>query len=125
MTDRPFEIDDIKILTPHTFTPSASTTSTEDSGRVQLDLEMKNNPMGTIESYNIRFEDIPVKESAAIYQKIVNRNKYRLRFMSVGSGEYETDWFYTTMYSWGSLKQANGGDVWEFMSFNAIRNSAV
>lgn len=124
MVEQPFEIDDIKILTPYTFTPSAATTSTEDSDRTQ-DLEMHNDPMGTIESYNITFKNIPVKEAAAIYQKIKNRSKYKLRYMSVGSGEWETAYFYTSNYKWGSLTQANGKDAWESMSFNAIRNSPV
>lgn len=119
MDDRPLEINDIKIFTPHTFTPAAETTSTEDSGRVQT-LVMHNNPMGTIESYNIGFEYIPVKEAALIYNITKNKSQYKLRYMSLGLGEWTTGYFYTTKYSCGSLCVANGIDCWKSMSFNAI-----
>lgn len=120
MAEEPFEIDDIKILTPYTFTPSAATTSTEDSDRTQ-DLVMHNTPMGTIESYEIAFENIPVKEAAVIYQRIKNRSQYKLRYMSVGSGEWDVGQFYTSNYSFGSLKTSDGGFVWKSLSFNAVR----
>ena len=119
MIEKPFEIDDIKIKTPHTFTPSAATTSTEDSDRTQ-DLEMHNDPMGTIESYNIEFPHIPVKEAAQIYRRIKNRGRYKLRYMSVELGDWTTGYFYTSNYSFGSLEIANGIECWAKMSFNAI-----
>ena len=119
MVNEPFEIDDIKIMTPYTFTPSAATTSTEDSDRTQ-DLVMHNTPMGTIESYNIAFEYIPVKEAAAIYQRIKNRSQYKLRYMSACSGEWTTGYFYTSNYSFGTLAVANGIYVWKSLSFNAV-----
>lgn len=119
MVDEPFEIDDIKILTPYTFTPSAATTSTEDSDRTQ-DLVMHNTPMGTIESYDIAFEDIPVKEAAVIYQRIKNRSQYKLRYMSASLGEWTTGQFYTSNYSFGTLAISNGKQVWKSLSFNAV-----
>lgn len=119
MVNEPFEIDDIKILTPYTFAPSGATTSTEDSDRTQ-DLVMHNTPMGTIESYNIGFEYIPVKEAAAIYNRIKNRSQYKLRYMSASLGEWTTGHFYTSNYNFGTLKKANGEFVWESLSFNAI-----
>lgn len=124
MTKKPLEINDIKILTPHTFTPAAETTSTEDSGRVQT-LVMHNNPMGTIESYNIGFEYIPVKEAALIYRITKNKSKYKLRYMALELGEWTTGYFYTTKYSFGSLCVSNGIDCWKNMSFNAIAINPV
>ena len=124
MGEQPLEIDDIKILTPHTFTPSAETTSTEDSGRVQT-LVMNNNPMGTIESYNIGFEYIPVKEAAEIYRRIKNRRQYKLRYMALELGEWTTGYFYTTKYSYGTLCVSNGVYCWKSMSFNAITINPV
>ncbi len=124
MVEQPLEIDGIKILTPHTFTPAAETTSTEDSGRVQT-LVMYNTPMGTIESYNIGFLDIPVKEAAEIYRRTKNRRKYELRYMSLELGEWTTGYFYTTRYSYGSLGVVNGIECWKSMSFNAIAINPV
>lgn len=119
MLNEPFEIDDIKILTPYEFTPSAATTSTEDSDRTQ-DLVMHNTPMGTIESYNISFEYIPVKEAAVIYQRIKNRSQYKLRYMSAGLGQWTTGYFYTSNYNFGTLTVSNGQFVWKSLSFNAV-----
>lgn len=119
MVESPLEINDIKILTPHTFTPAAETTSTEDSGRVQT-LDMNNNPIGTIESYNIGFLYIPVKEAALIYNQTRNKSEYKLRYMSLSMGEWTTGYFYTTKYSFGSLCIANGKECYKSMSFNAI-----
>ena len=124
MVNEPFEIDGIKIRTPYTFTPSAATTSTDDSDRTQ-DLVMHNTPMGTIESYNIAFEHIPTKEAATIYRRIKNRNKYRLRYMSIDSGAWEEGYFYTSNYSYGTLEKSNGKDAWESFSFNAIAINPV
>lgn len=119
MLFEPFEIDDIKIRTPYTFTPSAATTSTEDSDRTQ-DLVMHNKPMGTIESYEISFENISVKEASTIYQRIKNKSQYKLRYMNVGSGDWEVGYFYTSNYSFGSLSVANGEYVWQNFNFNAV-----
>lgn len=119
MVNESFEIDDIKILTPYTFTPSSATTSTEDSNRTQ-DLVMHNTPMGTVESYNIEFEYIPVKEASIIYQRIKNRSSYKLRYMSASLGEWTTGQFYTSNYSFGTLMVSNGEFVWKSLSFNAI-----
>lgn len=124
MIEQPLEINDIKILTPHTFTPAAETTSTEGSGRVQT-LVMYNNPMGTIESYNIGFEYIPVKEAALIYRITKNKSKYKLRYMALELGEWITGYFYTTRYSYGSLCVSNGVNCWKSMSFNAIAINPV
>lgn len=122
--NRPFEINDIQIRTPDSFKPSAATTSTEDSDRTQ-DLAMHNTPMGTIESYNIEYKNIPVKEAAFIYNQIKNKRQYKLRYMSAGSGEWETAYFYSSNYSFGSLRKSNGKDVWESLSFNAITINPV
>lgn len=119
MVEEPFEIDDIKIRTPYEFTPAAATTSTDDSGRVQT-LVMNNIPIGTVESYNIVFPHIPTKEAAAIYRRIKNRSQYKLRYMSIESGEWQTGFFYTSNYSYGTLEKSNGKDAWKSFSFNAI-----
>lgn len=118
--DRPFEFNGIPFRTPDTFQPSAATTSTDDSDRTQ-DLVMHNTPIGTIESYNLEWKDIYVKEAATIFQQIKNRQQYLLRYMSAEIGEWKEDYFYTSNYSFGTLKKVNGKDAWESLSFNAIR----
>lgn len=118
--DRPFRFNDIPVLTPTSFKPAAATTSTDDSGRTQ-DFIMHNTPIGTAESYSFEWKDIPTKEAATIYNQIKNKQEYKLRYMSLGTGEWEEDIFYTNNYDGGTLKQVNGKDAWESFSFNAIR----
>lgn len=117
--ERTFEFNDIPVRTPDTFKPSAATTSTDDSDRTQ-DLVMHNTPMGTIESYSFEWRDITTKEAALIYQQIKNKSQYKLRYMSADTGEWETGYFHTSNYSFGTLKKSNGKDAWESFSFNAI-----
>lgn len=117
--DKPFEFNGIKVKTPDTFQPSMATTSTEDSDRTQ-DLIMHNTPMGTIESYSLEWKYIEPDEAAKIIGQIKNKSKYSLRFLSPNSGTWETKQFYTSNYTFGTLKAANGMFVWESLSFNAV-----
>lgn len=117
--DRPFEFNGIPVITPNTFQPAMATTSTDDSDRTQ-DLVMHNTPIGTIESYSFEWQDIDPAEAAAIIQQIQNRSEYTLRYLSANTGQWTTGQFYTSNYSFGTLKKANGKFVWESLSFNAV-----
>lgn len=117
--ERPFEFNDIPVKTPDTFQPSMATTSTKDSDRTQ-DLVMHNTPMGTIESYALEWRYIEPAEAAKIIQQIKNKGQYKLRYMSADTGTWETGYFYTSNYSFGTLTVANGKYVWEKLSFNAV-----
>ena len=121
---KPFGFNGTPVRTPDTFQPSAATTSTDDSERTQ-DLVMHNTPIGTIESYSLEWKDIPVKEAAFIFNQIKNRQQYLMRYMSADIGAWVENYFYTSNYSWGTLKKANGKDVWESLSFNAIRINPI
>lgn len=118
-TYRPFEFNGIPVKTPNTFKPSLATTSTEDSDRTQ-DLVMHNTPMGTPESYSFEWKNISPADAALIIQQIKNRSKYTLRYLSASRGTWKTDTFYTSNYTFGTLKLVNGMEVWESMSFNAV-----
>lgn len=117
--ERQFEFNDIPVKTPDTFQPSMATTSTEDSDRTQ-DLVMHNTPMGTVESYSFEWRYIEPAEAAKIVQQIKNKGQYKLRYLRADTGTWETGYFYTSNYSFGTLRVANGGFVWEKLSFNAV-----
>ena len=119
MDDKPFEFNGIPVKTPDTFKPNFATPSTEDSARTQ-DLEMHNDPMGTISSYSFEWKDIYVEEVAIILQQIMNKRQYSLRFLNPYTGRWETSMFYTSNYPMGTLKKVNGRDAWESLSFNAV-----
>lgn len=117
--DRPFEFNGIAVKTPDTFKPNFATTSTEDSDRTQ-DLVMHNTPMGTISSYSFEWKYIEPEEAALILAQVMNRSEYSLRFLNPLSGGWDTASFYTSNYTFGSLKHVNGRDTWESLSFNAV-----
>lgn len=117
--DRPFQFNGESVITPDTFQPALATTSTEDSDRTQ-DLVMHNTPMGTIESYSFEWKNIEPKEAAKIVHHIKNRSQYLLRYLKADTGEWTTGQFYTSNYSFGTLKTVNGKFVWESLSFNAV-----
>lgn len=118
-TYRPFEFNGIPVKTPTSFKPSLATTSTDDSDRTQ-DLVMHNTPMGTIESYSFEWKNISPADAAVIVHQIKNRGEYTLRYLSASAGQWRTNRFYTSNYSFGTLKIVNGIEVWESLSFNAV-----
>lgn len=117
--DRPFEFNGEPVKTPNTFRPALATTSTDDSDRTQ-DLVMHNTPIGTVQSYYFEWLDIEPEEAAKIVQQIINRSEYSLRHLNANIGRWITSQFYTSNYSFGTLKKANGELVWESLSFNAV-----
>lgn len=122
--DRPFEFNGIKVKTPDTYKPNMATTSTEDSDRTQ-DLVMHNDPMGTIVSYSFEWKYIETWEAAQIVSQIKNKSKYLLRHLRADTGQWETAEFYTSNYTFGTLRMTNGVPTWESLSFNAICVSPI
>lgn len=116
---KPFEFNGVPVKTPDTFKPNFATTSTEDSDRTQ-DLVMHNTPMGTISSYSLEWKYIEPEEAAKILSQTMNKSKYSLRYLNPLTARWETGDFYTSNYNFGTLKQANGRDTWESLSFNAV-----
>ena len=116
---KPFEFNGVPVITPDTFQPSMATTSTEDSDRTQ-DLIMHNTPMGTVESYSFAWQNIDPGEAAKIVQQIKNKSKYKLRYLRADTGQWTVGYFYTSNYSFGTLKTVDGVLKWESLSFNAV-----
>lgn len=117
--DRPFEFNGIKVKTPDSFIPNFATTSTEDSDRTQ-DLVMHNTPMGTIASYSLSWQYIEPEEAALILSQTMNKSQYSLRYLNPLTAQWETGAFYTSNFTFGTLKQTNGCETWESLSFNAV-----
>lgn len=119
MEEKPFEFNGIAVKTPDTFKPNFATTSTDDSDRTQ-DLVMHNTPMGTISSYSFEWKNIYPEEAALILAQIMNKKEYNLRYLNPLTGTWTVGAFYSANYTFGTLKQVNGRDAWESLSFNAV-----
>lgn len=116
---RPFEFNGVPAKTPDAFKPNFATTSTNDSDRTQ-DLVMHNTPIGTISSYSLEWKNIEPEEAALILSQVINRSEYNLRYLDPLTGSWTVGAFYTSNYTMGTLKQVNGHDAWESLSFNAV-----
>ncbi len=81
---------------------------------------MHNTPVGTISSYSFEWKYIEPEEAALILAQVMNKSEYSLRFLNPLSGGWDTASFYTSNYTFGSLRQTNGRDTWESLSFNAV-----
>lgn len=116
---RPFEINGVPVKTPDTFKPNFATTSTDDSDRTQ-DLVMHNTPIGTISSYAFEWKNIDPGDASLILSQVINRSEYDLRYLDPLTASWTVGVFYTSNYTMGTLKQVNGRDAWESLSFNAV-----
>lgn len=116
---RPFEFNGVPVRTPDAFKPNFATTSTDDSDRTQ-DLVMHNTPIGTISSYAFEWKNIDPGETALILSQVINRSEYTLRYLDPLTASWTVGAFYTANYTLGTLKQVNGHDAWESLSFNAV-----
>lgn len=117
--DKPFEFNGVKVKTPDTFKPNFATTSTEDSDRTQ-DLVMHNTPMGTISSYSFEWRYIEPDEVALILAQVMNKSEYSLRYFNPLTASWDVGAFYSSNYTFGTLRYSNGMEVWESLSFNAV-----
>ena len=86
---------------------------------------MHNTPMGTIDSYAFEWRYIDPGDAAVIIQQIKNKSQYKLRYLRADTGKWTTGYFYTSNYSFGTLKLSNGKHVWESLSFNAVGANPV
>ena len=86
---------------------------------------MHNMPMGTISSYSFAWQDIEPEEVTLILSQTMNRSEYSLRYLNPLTAKWEIGEFYTVNYSFGTLKQVNGRDTWESLSFNAVKINPV
>lgn len=75
-----------------------ATTSTSKSGRTMRGV-MKNTAMFTVESYDLKWTNISVKEASLILEKVLNKNSFQFYHYNVYRSRWESGEFYAANYN--------------------------
>ena len=113
--------NDVKIKQPDRdgYTVKFSTTSTADSDRT-FDLVMHNTPMGTIQSYGLKWTDNTAQEVAEILRQILNKSSFRVHYFNVLTSRWENGEFYATSFEISPICLENGEERIDELSFDII-----
>lgn len=113
-----FSVDGVRIKNPSTYKPVFATTSTNDSDRTQ-DLVMHNTPMGTIQGYDITWEELTSQEISTILGCMMNKPQFsvhhRCPLKAAGWDDAE---FYASNFNMEAQCLKEGEEVWKNMSVN-------
>lgn len=112
-----FKINGIQIATPTSFKPVFSTTSTEDSNRTQ-DLVMHNSPMGTIEGYDLQWDNLRPGEISTILQNVINRSSFSFYYPSPYYGAWVEKLFYASNFSMTAQTLKEDNEKWDSLTIN-------
>lgn len=115
------KINGITILQPDEdgYTANLSTTSTEDSDR-DMSLVMHNTPIGTVESYSLKWTDIKAADMALILSQVLNKPSFTMHYFDILTGGWRDGTFYATTFNSPCKTIEDGVEAWDELSFNAI-----
>lgn len=92
------------------------TTSTAASGR-DMNLTMRNTPMGTVHAYELKWTDIEASEASKILKQVLNKASFKAHYFDVVEGAWMDDDFYATTFN-SPIKTAKKGiERWDEVSF--------
>lgn len=112
-----FSVDGVRIATPTSYKPVFATTSTDDSDRTQ-DLIMHNSPMGTIEGYDLEWENLTDSEVSTILSSMINKSSFNFHYKSPFYGSWRTGSFYASNFSMQAQTLKSGQEKWDGLSIN-------
>lgn len=107
------------VVQPDDYHPNLATTSTEDSER-DMGMDMHNTPIGTVESYSLRWSWLTTKELSDILSEVLNKESFTVHYLDVITGKWEDREFYASNYSISAKSLKDGEECWEELSFNII-----
>lgn len=115
------KINGITIVQPDEdgYTANLSTTSTEDSDR-DMSLVMHNTPIGTVESYSLKWTDIKASDMALILNQVLNKPSFSMHYFDILTGRWRDGEFYATTFNSPCKTIEDGVEAWDELSFNAI-----
>lgn len=96
-----------------------ATTSTSDSDRTQ-DLVMHNTPIGTVESYSLKWSNLTLSEASLILRQVVNKSSFKVHYLDVYSGKWKDGWFYASNFSITPIDLTAGEERIDSLSFNIV-----
>lgn len=115
------KINGITIVQPDDdgYTANLSTTSTEDSDR-DMSLVMHNTPIGTVESYSLKWTDIKASDMALILNQVLNKPSFSMHYFDILTASWRDGEFYATTFNSPCKTIEDGVEAWDELSFNVI-----
>lgn len=114
-----FKINGTPIKAPDTYKPIFATTSTEDSDRTQ-DLIMHNTPMGTIEGYDMTWNNLSSAEISSILNLMMNEDKFLFNYRSpLDASGWSEGYFYASNFNMQAQRLGERtGELWSGLTIN-------
>ena len=101
------------------YTANLTTTSTDDSDR-DMSLVMHNTPIGTVESYSLKWSDIKASDAAVILAQILNKPSFTMHYLDIITGNWRNGTFYATTFNSPCRTIEDGIEAWDELSFDVI-----
>lgn len=119
MAQQKIKISGIEIAQPNEYKPNLATTSTSDSDRDQT-LVMHNTPIGTVESYSLKWSNIKADKVAQILSLVLNKPSFEVHYFDVISGTWKKGMFYASNFSSSAVTLEEGEEWYDDLSFNIV-----
>lgn len=120
-----FSVDGTRIAAPDSYKPVFATTSTDDSDRDQT-LTMHNTPIGTIAGYDMEWGTLEWDEIATILNSMLNKSQFSFHHADPTIPGYWVDRdFYASNFNMAAQTLEDGIEMWEGLSINVRRITAI
>ena len=115
------KFNDVMIPQPDSdgYTVQIATTSTEDSDRTQ-DLVMHNTPIGSVQSYGLKWSYLNKAEVALILGQVLNRSSFKVHYFDVVSATWKDADFYASNFNITPIDLTTSSEVIDELSFNIV-----
>lgn len=109
----------VKVPDEDGYSANLATTSTEDSNR-DMSLVMHNTPIGTVESYSLKWSELTPSEASAILQQVLNKPSFTVHYFDILTGSWRNGEFYASNFNAPARILVDGEEYWDELSFNII-----
>lgn len=106
------------------YTLNLATTSTSSSGRSQRG-HMYNTVMFTVESYNLKWTNIPASQAAGILKQVLGKSSFNFHYYSMLQGKWTTDKFYVANVTSPIISLKDGEEKVRELSFQVTKIDPV
>lgn len=107
------------VAQPDDYSPNLATTSTDDSER-DMFLTMHNTPIGTVESYSLKWTWLTPKQMSEILTEVLNKKSFTAHYFDIITGKWRDGEFYASNFSAPAMSLKDGEEMWDELSFNMI-----
>ena len=103
-------------VTDDGYTINFATTSTQNSGRTMRGV-MNNVPLFTVESYNLRWANLPTADVSAILTQVMGKSGFNFYHYNIYKARWETGVFYAANFNSPALSLKEGNEKVKELTF--------